>query len=65
VLPYRTKLSEAAIREFQRLYEAEFGEPLTYDEAAMRAREMVELYERLYLRDPKDFPKPEDQAARE
>lgn len=65
MLPCRTNLSEAAIREFHRLYESEFGERLTYDQAAMRAREMVELYERLYLRDPKDFTKPEDQAARD
>lgn len=61
--PYRTTLSEAAIREFMCLYQAEFGEPLVYDEAAIRAREMIELYERLYLRDPKDFPS-KDQAAR-
>lgn len=63
--PFRKPLTKSAILEFQRLYEVEFGEALTYDQAAMRAREMVELYERLYLRDPKDFPKPEDHAARE
>lgn len=38
-------IPESRIEELRRIVEAEFGEPVTYDEARVMAHTMLELYE--------------------
>lgn len=41
-------ISEEAIRELIQLYKDEFDEELIYDDAATLARNLLEVYERIY-----------------
>ena len=43
------RLTEESIEEFRTLWEQEFGETITKEYAAVRGREIVMLYEKLYL----------------
>ena len=43
------RLTDEAIEEFRALWEQEFGEVITIEYAVVRAREIVTLYEKLYL----------------
>ena len=42
------KISEQALAEFMALYNAEFNEAITKDEAAIMARNLVIFYKELY-----------------
>ena len=42
------RLTDEAIEEFRNLWELEFGETITKEHAAVRAGEIVTLYEKLY-----------------
>jgi hypothetical protein len=42
------KISEQALAEFMTLYNAEFNEPISKDEAAIMARNLVIFYRELY-----------------
>ena len=56
------RLTKEAIEEFQKLYEEEFGEQLSFEEAEIRGRELVELYKMLAepLPSERDEPTPPD-----
>ena len=41
-------LGDESVEEFRSLYEQEFGETMSQEDAAIRAREIVVLYEKLY-----------------
>ena len=43
------RLTDGAIEEYRALWEQEFGETITKEYAAVRAREIVTLYEKLYV----------------
>lgn len=42
------RLSDESIEEFRTLYEQEFGETISTEDAGVRAREMVTFYQKLY-----------------
>ena len=42
------QLTTEAIEEFRTLYEEEFGETISNEDVAIRALEIVTLYEKLY-----------------
>ena len=42
------QLSETDIQEFKEIYEAEFEEEVSWDEATRMARDLINLFEALY-----------------
>jgi hypothetical protein len=56
------RLTKEAIEEFQALYEQECGEPISFEEAEVRANEIINLY--LMLAEPlpseREEPTPQD-----
>ena|SRR3990167_3029877 len=59
------RFDERAVEEFRALYENEFGEALSFDEAQLRATEIVNLYACLLDRGASSHSATPPDAARE
>jgi hypothetical protein len=61
------RLTKEAIEQFQTLYEKEFGEAISYEEAEVRANEIIHLY--LMLAEPlpgeREEARPQDDPQKE